>query len=139
MKAFRRLSIFSATLAIAAWANVQVMACCWSFSCSHQTVAKIETVEMASGHACCHKQADAAALVSGLPVGTVALHGMNADCRGQHDAPALQSYAHSLDLVVITSVPFNSENHFIPSSSLSATPVRDTGPPRYLALQRFLI
>ena len=138
MKTIRRISAFSAILAVAAWANVQIMACCWSFSDSHKAVANIETSLMTPDHACCHKHA-AEAPAPVLPNGTVALHATHSGCGGQHDAPALQSNPPSLDLISIANVQFNTENHFVSSSAFLATPVRDTGPPRYLALQRFLI
>ncbi len=138
MNFFRRINAFSAILAITAWANVQVMACCWSFSGSHKAVAKIETAQMEPGHACCHKH-PAEGIAVPVSAGTVALHATHAGCGGQHDAPGLQSQAPSLDLISIANVQFVSENQFLASSSFPATPVRDTGPPRYLALQRFLI
>ena len=140
VKVFRRPSVFAAIVAVAAWANVQVMACCWSFSGSRKASSKIETAQMQPGHACCHKHADVATVpVSAVPPGTAALHSAHGNCGGQHEAPALQSHAPALDLTLATSIQSLAENIAGPSSLLSATPVHNTGPPVFLVFQRLLI
>ncbi len=138
MKLFRRSSGFTAILAITAWANIQVMACCWSFSDSHKIVAN---VVIAPGHECCHKEyrREVAVVVVPISDAVAGLHEHNGTCGLQQVTPALQSQAPVLGSILIADIQLTNGNYSTPSAFLSETPVGNTGPPRYLALQRFLI
>ncbi|HAO99523.1 MAG TPA: hypothetical protein DCQ83_05715 [Fibrobacteres bacterium] len=128
----RHLLKCSAILALMAWANVQVMACCWSFAPSKATVA-----EVSSEHACCHKKTASAM----MPVGDApALHvGHSAKCGMQDGIPAVQSSAPSGDLALAVSEHAIPEQTVLFSKFFSAAPVRNTGPPVFLEFQRLLI
>jgi hypothetical protein len=64
MRYSRKILTISAFLAVAVWANAQVMACCWFSEKAASIISRLETVAVSSAeaHSCCPgEKADAAA------------------------------------------------------------------------------
>jgi len=133
MKPHRNILKLSAILALAAWANVQVMACCWSFSSAHTAPV---VAEVAPEHACC-QHASMPVLV--IPDGAGLISEAGTSCCNHDETPVLKSSTSSLDVTLaagpdLLQIPFQTSENFH-----RATAYRGSGPPSSLVFQRLLV
>jgi hypothetical protein len=142
----RRIVAFSAFLAITAWANVQLMSCCWFSEKAASLISRIETVatSTAKDHSCCPRETSEITgnKVSLPDCGMETKEPPSVGCK--QDAGPVEITASSsaislpqLVLAVLTFVDLGegSSHAHSPSLALKAS----SGPPRYLSLQRILI
>jgi hypothetical protein len=145
----RKILAFSAFLAITAWANVQLMSCCWFSEKAASLISRIETMasSTAKGHSCCPREKTEATETQGhktpLPDCGMDTKGHTSVGCKQDESPIEISTSSSfisfpqLILATLTFVDLgeNASGIHPPSLTLSAS----SGPPRYLSLQRILI
>ncbi|MCD6024946.1 MAG: hypothetical protein K0Q91_1862 [Fibrobacteria bacterium] len=144
----RPLLGLGAFLALAAWANAQVMACCW-FPESAETSASRISAPMAEDHACCPGEGAEATppekdSSSRQTCGGTAMQADPALCCAHDLSPAeIPASASQSSFAALLFVAATGSN---PAQGASPIPGRvrptlyaSSGPPRYLSLQRILI
>lgn len=148
----RAILSITALVALAGWANAQAMSCCWlpaalSLAGSTEVVIEAPEAPMAADHSCC-----AGATESPTEAGTddpagcgFGDSGTLAACCERADGAAVSAAVAVADVfpvsVCVAEYPGIAEELAVsPRLSLRSTAsIPETGPPVYLAVQRFLI